>query len=75
VCINPFDGDNGGSFVLVNDEEQRSRWPAFTDVVAGWRVICGDADDVTCLNYIEQNWIGIRPKSLRENLVAAGADK
>jgi uncharacterized protein YbdZ (MbtH family) len=32
--------DDGGSFfVLVNDEEQHSLWPAFADVPAGWRVV------------------------------------
>jgi uncharacterized protein YbdZ (MbtH family) len=27
VSINPFDGDNGSFFVLVNDEEQHTLWP------------------------------------------------
>jgi uncharacterized protein YbdZ (MbtH family) len=35
VSINPFDDDNGNFFVLVNDEEQHSLWPAFADVPAG----------------------------------------
>jgi uncharacterized protein YbdZ (MbtH family) len=41
VSINPFDDDNGSFFVLVNDEEQHSLWPAFADVPAGWRVVYG----------------------------------
>lgn len=41
VSINPFDDDNGSFFVLVNDEEQHSLWPAFADVPAGWRVVHG----------------------------------
>ncbi len=32
---NPFDDDNGSFFVLVNDEEQHSLWPAFADVPVG----------------------------------------
>jgi uncharacterized protein YbdZ (MbtH family) len=73
VSINPFDDDNGSFFVLVNDEEQHSLWPAFADVPAGWRVAYGEADRAACLEYIEQNWADIRPKSLRERL-AKGQD-
>jgi uncharacterized protein YbdZ (MbtH family) len=68
VSINPFDDDNGSFLVLVNDEEQHSLWPAFADVPAGWRVVYGEADRAACLDYIEQNWPDIRPKSLRERL-------
>src|SRR5271166_125106 len=68
VSINPFDDDNGSFFVLVNDEEQHSLWPAFADVPAGWRVVYGEADRAACLDYIEQNWADIRPRSLRDRL-------
>jgi uncharacterized protein YbdZ (MbtH family) len=68
VSINPFDDDNGSFFVLVNDEEQHSLWPAFADLPAGWRVLYGEADRAACLDYIEQNWTDIRPKSLRDRL-------
>ena len=73
VSINPFDDDNGSFLVLVNDEEQHSLWPAFGDVPAGWRVVYGEADRAACLDYIEQNWPDIRPKSLRETLAAGRA--
>jgi uncharacterized protein YbdZ (MbtH family) len=68
VSINPFDDDNGSFLVLVNDEEQHSLWPVFADVPAGWRVVYGEADRAACLDYIEQNWTDIRPKSLRDRL-------
>ncbi len=68
LSINPFDDDNGSFFVLINDEEQRSLWPAFVDVPAGWRVVYGEADRAACLDDIEQHWADIRPKSLRERL-------
>jgi len=73
VSINPFDDDSGSFFVLVNDEEQHSLWPAFADVPAGWQVVYGEADRAACLDYIEQNWPDIRPKSLRERLAAGRA--
>ena len=68
VSINPFDDDDGSFLVLVNDEEQHSLWPTFADVPAGWRVAYGEADRAACLDYIEQNWTDIRPKSLRDRL-------
>ncbi|PVA94819.1 MbtH family protein [Mycobacteroides abscessus] len=73
MSINPFDDDKGSFFVLVNDEEQHSLWPAFADVPDGWRVVFGEADRAACLEYIEQkNWTDIRPKSLRERLAQGG---
>jgi uncharacterized protein YbdZ (MbtH family) len=68
LSINPFDDDKGSFYVLVNDEEQHSLWPAFADVPAGWQVVFGETDRAACLEYIEQNWADIRPKSLRERL-------
>jgi glycopeptidolipid biosynthesis protein len=73
VSINPFDDENGSFFVLVNGEEQHSLWPAFSDVPAGWHVVYGEADRAACLEYIEQNWPDIRPKSLRERLAGSQA--
>jgi uncharacterized protein YbdZ (MbtH family) len=70
LSINPFDDDNGRFFVLVNDEDQHSLWPVFADVPDGWRVAFGEADRPDCLEYIERNWMDIRPRSLRERLVA-----
>jgi uncharacterized protein YbdZ (MbtH family) len=68
VSTNPFDDDNGSFFVLVNDEEQHSLWPTFAEIPAGWQVVYGEADRAACLEYIEQNWSDIRPKSLRQRL-------
>ena len=73
MSVNPFDDDSGSFVVLVNDEEQHSLWPTFADVPAGWRVVYGEADRAACLDYIEQNWTDIRPKSLRERLAAVRA--
>jgi uncharacterized protein YbdZ (MbtH family) len=68
MSVNPFDDENGTFLVLINDEEQHSLWPAFADVPAGWRVAFGETDRAACLDYIEQNWPDIRPKSLRDRL-------
>jgi MbtH protein len=66
MSTNPFDDDGGAFFVLVNDEEQHSLWPAFAAVPAGWRVVCGEASRAACLDYVEENWTDMRPKTLRE---------
>jgi uncharacterized protein YbdZ (MbtH family) len=55
-------------YVLVNEEEQHSLWPTFSDVPDGWRVVFGEADRAACLDYIDQEWTDIRPKSLRDRL-------
>lgn len=55
-------------FVLVNNEEQHSLWPVFADVPDGWRMVFGGADRAACLEYVEQNWSDIRPKTLRDTL-------
>ena len=66
MSSNPFDDENGTFYVLVNDEEQHSLWPSFADVPVGWRVAFGEAGRAECLNYVEQNWGDLRPRSLRE---------
>ncbi|MCV7102228.1 MbtH family protein [Mycobacterium palustre] len=67
---NPFDDDAGTFVVLVNDEDQHSLWPAFVDVPAGWRVVYGEAGREACLDYVEQHWTDMRPRSLREAMAA-----
>ncbi|OBG92071.1 protein mbtH [Mycobacterium sp. E3251] len=68
MSINPFDDENGTFFVLVNSEDQHSLWPSFADTPAGWRVVFGEASRAECLEYVEQNWTDIRPKSLQESI-------
>ena len=68
MSANPFDDDNATFVVLVNDENQHSLWPTFADTPGGWRVAFGEASRADCLQYVEQNWSDIRPKSLTEAL-------
>ena len=70
MSVNPFDDDDGRFLVLVNEEEQHSLWPVFAEVPAGWRVVFGEAARGACLDYVEQNWADIRPRSLREKLAS-----
>ncbi|MFD0447503.1 MbtH family protein [Streptomyces indonesiensis] len=65
---NPFDDENGSFLVLLNDEGQYSLWPAFAEVPASWRVVFGEDARKNCLDYIEENWRDMRPKSLIDQL-------
>jgi MbtH protein len=66
VSTNPFDDDAATFYVLVNDEEQHSLWPASTGVPAGWRVVFDEDTRANCLAYVTKNWTDMRPRSLRE---------
>ncbi|MEJ8641436.1 MbtH family protein [Streptomyces sp. NBC_01310] len=65
---NPFEDDNSGYLVLVNDENQHSLWPVWIDVPAGWTTVHGEATRQECLDWIEVNWADIRPASLLATL-------
>lgn len=61
---NPFEDPDGSYLVLVNDEGQHSLWPSFAEVPAGWTVAKSEDTRQACLDYVEQNWTDMRPKSL-----------
>lgn len=65
---NPFDDVDGRFLVLVNDEGQHSLWPEFADVPAGWTVAFGVADRAACIEYVNENWTDLRPRSLAARL-------
>lgn len=73
MSTNPFDDEDGRFFVLVNDEDQHSLWPTFSDVPQGWRVVFGEDSRAACLEYVEKNWTDMRPRSLREAMEADAA--
>ncbi|MFC0598049.1 MbtH family protein [Streptomyces palmae] len=61
---NPFEDNEAEYYVLVNDENQHSLWPAYIEVPGGWRVAFGQDKRQACLEYVERNWTDMRPKSL-----------
>jgi MbtH protein len=63
---NPFESEDGAFLALINDEGQYSLWPAFADVPGGWSVAYGEDTRKACLDFIEENWTDMRPKSLVE---------
>lgn len=62
---NPFENESITFLVLVNAENQHSLWPEFMVVPDGWEVVCGPASRKDCVQYIEENWKDIKPKSLQ----------
>jgi len=71
---NPFDDETANFFVLVNGEEQHSLWPTFKQVPGGWTIVYGaegGASRRACLDYVDENWTDMRPKSLQERMAAA----
>lgn len=74
MSTNPFDDEDGTFYVLINDEEQYSLWPSFASVPAGWRIVKGGDGGFSrqvCLDYVEENWKDMRPKSLRDAMSVA----
>ncbi|MFI6350925.1 MbtH family protein [Streptomyces sp. NPDC050560] len=54
--------------VLVNDEEQYSLWPSYLDVPAGWKETGTEGTREKCLEYVNEVWVDMRPRSLREQM-------
>lgn len=63
-----FDDDTIDYYVVVNDEEQYSIWPASREVPNGWSTVGGPRGREDALNFIEEVWTDMRPKSLRAAL-------
>ncbi|MFC4590808.1 MbtH family protein [Sphaerisporangium corydalis] len=52
--------------VVANDEEQYSIWPAGRTIPDGWRETGFSGEKQECLDHIDQVWMDMRPRSLRE---------
>ncbi len=71
MAQNPFDDDNGSFYALINREEQHSLWPTFKPVPAGWSIVYGEPGGrprQEVLDWIDEHWTDIRPKSLRDHI-------
>jgi MbtH protein len=64
VSTNPFEDAEGTYLVLINGEGQYSLWPSFVEVPAGWTTVLAETDRQSALDYIDENWTDMRPKSL-----------
>jgi len=68
VTTNPFENEDGVYHVLINEEEQYSLWPSFREVPQGWTIVHRSDTRAACLEYINQHWTDMRPKSLVERM-------
>jgi len=68
---NPFDDPDGTFLVLINDEGQHSLWPEFAAVPDGWTTVHGPDARQACLDYVEEHWTDMRPRSLVEKMNAS----
>ncbi|WP_045739227.1 MbtH family NRPS accessory protein [Xanthomonas sp. MUS 060] len=58
--------------VVINHEEQYALWSDDADVPNGWTVVFGPNPKQVCLDYVNQHWTDMRPKSLRDAMAAVG---
>ncbi|WP_433075580.1 MbtH family protein [Dactylosporangium sp. CA-052675] len=65
---NPFEDADGEYLVLVNEENQHSLWPSFAAVPAGWTVAREAGTRQECLDFVEESWTDMRPRSLAESM-------
>jgi MbtH protein len=65
---NLLDDVEGTFLVLVNEEGQYSLWPEQIVVPDGWIVVHQTDTRQNCLDYIEENWKDMRPKSLKRSM-------
>ncbi|GAA0965931.1 mycobactin NRPS accessory protein MbtH [Acrocarpospora macrocephala] len=61
---NPFDDETAEFLVLRNNEGQHSLWPIFVDVPNGWEVVKERASRAACVDYINEHWTDLRPRTL-----------
>ncbi|MEV4037910.1 MbtH family protein [Streptomyces umbrinus] len=72
---NPFEDEDANYLVLKNEEGQFSLWPTFVDVPDGWELVFGEAARQACLDFIEETWTDMRPKSLIDAMDADRAGR
>ena len=54
--------------VVINSEQQYSIWPAHKELPKGWEKAGIHGTETECLAYIKENWVDMRPLSLRQIL-------
>lgn len=68
VSTNPFDDPDASYCVVVNDEGQHSLWLSAIEVPEGWEVRLRDVTRSAALDYVNEHWTDMRPRSLVERM-------
>lgn len=58
---NPFDDKQGLFYLLQNDRQQFSLWPAQCTLPAGWRVMCEPQSQDACNAWLSERWTTLIP--------------
>lgn len=53
--------------VLLNEEDQYSLWPFHKEIPSGWRTTGHQGTKQECINYVENLWLDITPKSINRS--------
>lgn len=61
---NPFEDESSHYIVLRNHEGQHSIWPEGLTVPLGWNNAYGPARRTDCLDFVQKNWLDMKPLSL-----------
>jgi MbtH protein len=64
TMTNPFEDQDGTYRILINAEGQYSLWPDYIDIPAGWTSVQEPRSRESCLEYINEHWTDMRPRSL-----------
>jgi MbtH protein len=72
---NPFEKDDEMYLVLINEEAQYSLWPSFIDVPRGWNIVLPASSRQQCLDYVNEHWTDMRPKSLALEMSADAQER
>ncbi len=68
-----MDASEGPTLVVVkNNEDQYSIWREGRKIPDGWEAAGPSGSKEVCLDYIEEVWTDMRPRSLRESQSAGG---
>ncbi len=54
--------------VVINIEDQYSIWPASKAIPPGWRAEGKTGTKEECLGHINEVWVDMRPRSLKEQM-------
>jgi MbtH protein len=60
---NPFEALDASFNVLRSDSGQYCLWPQQAEPPTGWHLAYGPAEQNACLQYINQHWTDLRPRS------------
>ncbi len=58
---NPFDNPQGQFYILQNQQQQFSLWPAQCALPEGWQVICEPQGQNDCNAWLAANWQNLTP--------------